>query len=90
MYIETAEAWSLLFLHINSQLNDSVAVVRDKCSAEDLHWYRRGAGKIIGGLQLYIQGRLWAEHPSLRPHEMDGEYVVDPSNFEPRFYRCTE
>ena len=86
MDIKVAEALSLLMMRINSQLDDSVALVRDKCSAEDLQWYRRGVGKIMGASCLDIQEKLWAQHPSLRPREMDGNYVVDPSNFEPRFY----
>jgi hypothetical protein len=90
MDIKTAEALSLLIMRINSQLNDSVAFVRDKGNSEDLQWYRREAGKIMGGLYLDVQERLWSEHPSLRTREMDGDYLVDPSNFEPRFYRWTE
>lgn len=34
--------------------------------------------------------RLWSEHPSPRTREVDEDYLVDPSNFEPRFYRWTE
>jgi hypothetical protein len=90
MDIKTAEALSLLIMRINSQLNDSVAFVRVKGSTEDLQWYRREAGKIMGSLYLDVQERLWSEHPSLRTREMDGDYLVDPSNFEPRFYRWTE
>jgi hypothetical protein len=88
MEIKVAEALSLLMMRINSQLNDSVALVRDKCSAEDLRC--REVGKLMGASCLDIQEKLWAEHPSLRPRQMDGDYVVDPSNFEPRFYRWTE
>jgi hypothetical protein len=90
MDIKVAEALSLLMMRINSQLSDSVALMRDKCSAEDLQWYRREVGKLMGASCLDIQEKLWAEHPSLRPRQMDGDYVVDPSNFEPRFYRWTE
>ena len=86
MDIVVAEALSLLMMRINSQLNDSVALVRDKCGAEDLQWYRREVGKVMGALCLDIEEKLWAQHPDLRPREMDGKYVVDPSNFEPRFY----
>ena len=74
MDIKTAEALSLLIMRINSQLNDSAALVRDKCNAEDLQWYRHQAGNIMGTLHLDIQERLWSEHPSLRPREMDGLY----------------
>jgi hypothetical protein len=86
MDIEVAEALSLLMMRINSDLDDSVALVRDKCNAEDLQWYRREIGKIMGAVYLDIEEKLWAEHPRLRPREMDGSYEVDPSNFEPRFY----
>ena len=90
MDIKVAEALSLLMMRINSNLNDSVALVRDACSAEDLQWYRREAGKVMGALCLDIEERLWVEHPSLRPREMDGDCLVDPANFEPRFYNWTE
>ena len=86
MDIKVAEALSLLMMRINSNLDDSVALVRDKCSAQDLHWYRREIGKVMGALCLDIEERLWAEHPGLKPREMDGSSIVDPSNFEPRFY----
>jgi hypothetical protein len=86
MDIKIAEALSLLMMRINASLDDSVAFVRDKCSAEDLQWYRREVGKVMGALYLDIEEKLWAEHRSLRPREMDGEYAVDPTNFEPRFY----
>jgi hypothetical protein len=90
MDIKVAETLSLLMMRINSNLNDSVALVRDACSAEDLQWYRREAGKVMGALCLDIEERIWAEHPSLRPREMDGDYLVDPANFEPGFYTWTE
>lgn len=86
MDIKTAEALSLLMMRINASLDDSVAMVRDKGSLEELQWYRQEVGKIMAGLYLEIQEKLWAEHPSLRPRQMKGDYVVDPANFEPRFY----
>jgi hypothetical protein len=67
MDIKVAEALSLLMMRINSNLNDSVALVRDKCSAEDLHWYRREVGKVMGAVYLDIEEKLWAEHPGLKP-----------------------
>jgi hypothetical protein len=86
MDIKVAEALSLLMMRINSNLNDSVAYVRDHCESEELHWYRRAAGQIMGSLILDIEEKLWAEHPALRPRELDGPYAVDPTNWEPRFY----
>jgi hypothetical protein len=85
MDIKVAEALSLLMMRVNSNLNDSIALVRDRCDPEDLRWYRREAGKVMGAL-LDLEEKLWTEHPALRPCEMKGSYVVDPSNFESRFY----
>ena len=48
MDIKTAEALSLLMMRINANLDDSVAMVRDKGSPEELPWYRQEAGKIMG------------------------------------------
>ena len=86
MDIKVAEALSLLMMRINANLDDSVAFVRDKCSVEELQWYRGEVGKVMGAVCLDIEEMLWAEHPELRPRELNGKYVVDPSNFEPRFY----
>ena len=58
MDIEVAEALGLPMMRINSILNDSVALVRDKCSAEDLQWYRREVGKVMGALCLDIDEKL--------------------------------
>lgn len=86
MDIKVAEALSLLMMRINANLDDSVAYVRDNCNAEELGWYRREVGKIMGAVLLDIEEKLWAEHPELRPREMKGPYAVDSANWEPRFY----
>jgi hypothetical protein len=86
MDIKVAEALSLLMMRINANLNDSVAYVRDNCTDEELHWFRREVGKIMGAVYLDVEEKLWAEHTELRPREMDGPYQVDPGNWEPRFY----
>jgi hypothetical protein len=49
-------------MRINSNLDDSVALVRDKCTAEDLQRYRREVGKVMGAVCLDIEEKLWAEH----------------------------
>jgi hypothetical protein len=86
MDIKIAEALSLLTMRINSNLNDSIALVQDNGSPEEFLWYREEVSKIMAGLMLEIQEKLWAEHPSLRPRQLKGDYEVDPANFEPRFY----
>ena len=87
MDIKVAETLSLLMMRINANLDDSVALVLDNCSAEELAWYRREAANIMGAVMLEIEEKLWSEHPSLRPKEFGGSYVVPTSTFEPRFYQ---
>jgi hypothetical protein len=86
MDIKIAETLSVLIMKLNASLDDSVAYVRDHCSEDELHWYRREVGKIMGGLNLEIEEKLWSEHPALRPREMGRNYEVDAAIFEPRFY----
>jgi hypothetical protein len=87
MDIKVAEALSLLMMRINANLDDSIALMLDNGSVEEVAWYRQEAGKIMGALMLEIEERLWSEHPSLRPKELGGSYVVPTSSFEPRFYQ---
>jgi len=73
-------------LQINSQLNDSIAFIRDNGSKEEFEAYRKAAGMLMGSILLDIEEPIYKEHPSLRPDGLDGPYKVDPKIFEPRFY----
>jgi hypothetical protein len=83
---KVAEKLSLLMLRINSQLNDSVAFVRDHCSEEDFNRYRHGIGNVMGTVIDEITNPLYAEHPALLPEDLGGAYKVDKAIYEPRFY----
>ncbi|HVK55416.1 MAG TPA: hypothetical protein VM532_10355 [Burkholderiales bacterium] len=83
---EVAEKISVLMLQLNSKLNDSISFVRDNCSKEEFEAYRKVAGMLMGSILLDIEEPIYQEHPTLRPHDLDGPYKVDPRIFEPRFY----
>ena len=87
MNSEVAEKISILMMQINSQLNDSIAFVRDNCTQEEFEAYRRDAGKIMGEILLKIVNPLYSNHPELLPEALDGTYKVNPEIFEPRFYK---
>lgn len=86
MDAQVAEKLSLLMLRLCGQLDDSLALVRDTCPNATYEEYRRTIGNIIASIHLEISERIYQEHPSLRPKQLDGPYEVDPQIYEPRFY----
>jgi|HubBroStandDraft_5_1064220.scaffolds.fasta_scaffold2847277_1 hypothetical protein len=66
-----AKQISELMQDCTAQLDGSVALVRDKCSAEELHIYRRAVGKVMGEILLEVLNPLYAKHPTLRPPGWD-------------------
>jgi hypothetical protein len=86
MDIEDAEKLSRLMIRLSSNLNQSVAYVRDHCSEAEFESYRSAVGKVMGDIYLEIEEKIWREHPSLRPEEMGGPFKVDESVYQPHFY----
>ena len=64
---EIAQEVSTLLLDISQRLDDSLAQVHDKCSAEDFERYRKAVGKIMGEILVEGLNPLYAEHPALKP-----------------------
>ena len=87
MDIEVAEKLSRLMIRLSSNLNESVAYVRDTCSEVEFESYRTTVGKVMGDIYLEIEEKIWREHPSLRPEEMGGPFKVDESVYQPHFYQ---
>ncbi len=54
----------------SSELNESVHLVQQKCTAEEFSAYRRGAGMVMGYIYTDVLAPLWKEHPDLEPPEM--------------------
>jgi hypothetical protein len=83
---KVAERLSLLMTRIGAHLDQSTAYVRDTCTKEEFESYRQVVGRVMGAIYLDIEEKIYAEHPQLRPKQLDGPYEVDPSVFEPAFY----
>ena len=67
---EVAKEISKLMLEYGARLNTSVALVKDRCTAEELRAYRMAVGKVMGDMLLEIMNPLYARHPDLKPGEL--------------------
>jgi hypothetical protein len=66
-----AKEISDLMIELSGRLDGSIATVRDQCSPEEFAAYRRAVGRIMGQMLLEVLNPLYAEHPSLKPAEME-------------------
>jgi hypothetical protein len=62
---------SQLMLEYGAKLNESVALVRDKCSQAELMAYRDAIAKIMGDMLLEVMNPIYAIHPNLKPPGLD-------------------
>jgi hypothetical protein len=60
-----------LIVEFQSRLNSSIFTVKEKCSSEEFKVYRRAVGKIMGEVLLEVMNPLYAQHPSLKPPELE-------------------
>jgi hypothetical protein len=86
MELEVAEKLSVLMLRVASQLDQSVAYVRDHCDRKEFESYRRTAGQVIGTIYVDIEEKIWKQHPQLRPESLGGSFKVDERVLGPPFY----
>ncbi|MGB8592986.1 MAG: hypothetical protein WA674_08380 [Candidatus Acidiferrales bacterium] len=68
---QIAKQVSDLMIEFSGRLDGSIATVRDQCSPEEFATYRRAVGRIMGEMLLEVLNPLYAEHPSLKPAEME-------------------
>jgi hypothetical protein len=66
-----AKQISDLMLEYGARLDASVMLVKTHCSTEELTLYRRAVGKILGEMLLEVMNPLYAQHPGLKPKELD-------------------
>lgn len=66
-----AKRISELMLDIGARLDKSVELVQENCLADDFNAYRQGVGAIMAEILLEILNPLYAEHPSIKPPELD-------------------
>lgn len=60
-----------LMVEFGDRLNQSVALVKDNCSEDELDSYRRAVGKIMGGMLLDVMNPIFDEHPDLKPDQLE-------------------
>jgi hypothetical protein len=66
-----AKEISDLMIEFSGRLDGSIATVRDQCSPEEFAAYRCAVGRIMGEMLLEVLNPLYAEHPLLKPAEME-------------------
>jgi hypothetical protein len=66
---EIAREISALMLEFSGRLNDSVWLVKENCSEEELGKYKKGVGAIMGDMATEILNPLYRENPDLKPKE---------------------
>lgn len=64
---EIAKQINDLMERCSSELNESIRLVQQKCTAEEFAAYRQGAGMVMGYIYTDVLAPLWKEHPELEP-----------------------
>lgn len=62
---------SEMMIEISGRLDRSVTTVKERCSSEEFETYRRAVGHIMGEMLLEVLNPLYAEHPSLKPPQLE-------------------
>ncbi|ANB73836.1 hypothetical protein [Paraburkholderia phytofirmans] len=52
-------------------MDESIALVQQRCSDDEFKAFRAGTGKAMGYLFAYVLRELWLEHPCLAPEGLD-------------------
>jgi hypothetical protein len=66
-----AQQVSDLMIEFQGRLNDSIIAVQEQCSLEEFKVYRLAAAKIMAEMLLEVMNPLYAQHPSLKPPELE-------------------
>jgi hypothetical protein len=68
---EVASRVSQLMLEFGAKLNESVALAKERCSDAEFKAYRTVVGRLMGEMLLEVMNPLYAEHPDLKPKELE-------------------
>ena len=68
--IAVARQINALMIEFGGRLNESVQLVADNCSTEELRLYRRAVGAVMAEMLTGIMNPLYQFHPSLKPPEL--------------------
>jgi hypothetical protein len=66
-----AQEVSNLMIEFQGRLNDSLIVVQEQCSLEGFKVYRLAVAKIMAEMLLEVMNPLYAQHPAIKPPELD-------------------
>lgn len=62
-----AKQISDLMLEYGARLDESVLLIRNNCSEDELKAYRRAVGDIMGTMLTEVMNPLYKRHPTLKP-----------------------
>lgn len=54
----------------SERINESIRLVRDKCSDEEFLLYQKAAGFVMGYIYTDVVAPIYKEHPDLEPPEL--------------------
>lgn len=77
MELELAEQTSLLALGIGARLDNHLRLIQEQCSEQEFSEYRASIGTVMGELLTGLMQPIYDQHPTLRPEQLGGSYVVD-------------
>ena len=66
-----AQQVSDLMIEFGERLNDSIIAVQEQCSPEEFKAYRLAVAKIMAEMLLEVMNPLYAQHPSIKPPELE-------------------
>ena len=69
--LNAAKKISTLMLDTFNKLDESIAAVRENCSAEEAAAYQKAIGRVVGPIVLDVLEPLYEQHPVLKPHNWD-------------------
>ncbi len=62
---------SELMLEIFRRVDESVAMVKEACPAEEASAYQKAAGRVACPIVMEVLEPLYEKHPGLKPHNWD-------------------
>ena len=68
---DTAKKLSDLMVSISYQFTESLGIVEDAESGADYEQYREAVSKVMMDMLVEIMNPLYAEHPDIKPKELE-------------------
>ncbi len=75
-----------LYAKISSQLDQSVALRKDRDPEYESHGGAKPTGLVMGALYCDLMAPLYKRFPDLLPTYLDGPYKIPDEIYQPTFY----